>query len=301
MLCLLGVLWGGSFTTVGFAVSALPPLTVATGRIVIGALALIAAAHAIGPGLPSLTSAHGRAVWRSALGVAIATNVLPFSLLAWAQQHIASSLAGVFMAALPLIILPMAHVLIPGERMTWTKTLGVAVGFAGVLTLFGGGVLAQLGGEGWEVLAQLACLGAATGYATGSIITKRSPPAHPIGFSAASLGLAALILTPIAFAVEAPWSAPWTPGAAAAVIGLGLFPTGLAMVMLFLVIQRAGPSFLSLVNYQIPVWAMLFGALILGETIPARAAIALVLILFGVAVSQGLLSPRRRAAGEPAE
>ena len=74
------------------------------------------------------------------------------------------------------------------------------------------------------------------------------------------------------------------------ILFLGVFPTALAMVMLYEVIRRAGPSFLSLVNYQVPVWALLFGAAFLGETIPPEAPMALALILTGVALSQGVFT-----------
>lgn len=283
MLATLGVMWGGSFTVVGVAVSELPPLTVAAGRLAIGAIALLVIATVSGAGLPRRSE---RGVWLTALGAALASNAVPFTLLAWGQQHIASGVAGVFMATMPLITLPLAHLFVPGERMSLIRSVGFFIGFVGVMVLIGFDVLAQIGGAGIEVLAQLACLLAATGYAVGSIIAKRGPKAHPISFGAATLILAALAITPVALIHDPLAEIAWSWRNVAAVTWLGLGPTAFAMVVLYLVIQRAGPSFLSLVNYQVPVWAMIFGVLFLDETIPLRAPAALALILCGVALSR---------------
>ena len=278
---LLGMIWGGSFTLTAVAVQDLPPLTITAGRLLIGAAALIPLAFWLGGGFPKSLR-----VWAFALAAAAAANAMPFILLTWAQTHVPSSLAGVFMASLPLIMLPMAHVWVPGEHMTWPRTAGFFVGFCGVLTLFGWEALQALGGGAIETVAQLACVLAATGYAIGSVVSKRAPPAHPLSFGAATLTLAAAMMLPVAIAVDGTEALRWTPEAAASVVLLGLLPTGAAMALLLVVIQRAGPTFLSLVNYQVPLWAMAFGALLLGETITERAPAALALILSGVAISQ---------------
>ncbi len=288
LLGALGVIWGGSFTAVGFAVQDLPPLTVAAGRLWVAALALIPLAYAMGEGLPRWRGENGRRIWLHALGVGIATNALPFSLLAWAQTHVTSSLAGLMMAALPLIVLPLAAAFVPGERMTLVKIAGFLLGFVGVATLFGFDAFAGLGrGGDVALIAQVACLLAVTGYASGSVISKLCPPVHPVSFAAAAIMIGALLIAPIVLLAEAPFTAPWTAGSAAAVAGLGLLPTALAMILLLALLKRTGPSFLSLVNYAVPVWAMLFGILLLGEALPERAALALMLILGGVALSQG--------------
>ncbi|MEO1277148.1 MAG: DMT family transporter, partial [Pseudomonadota bacterium] len=285
LLASLGIIWGGSFTAVGVAVQDLPPLTVAFMRIAIGAAILTPLAYAYGHGLP-----RDRRVWAFALIAAAAANAVPFVLLAWAQSSVSSGLAAVFMAALPLIVLPLAHFLVPGEGLTWAKAIGFLIGFAGVVWLIDPRVVLELGaGDGWVLLAQLACLGAATGYAVGSVATKLAPPCHPFSFGALSLLLAAAMLGPVTFALEAPFALAWSSRSLVAVGALGVFPTALAMVLLLLVLRRTGPSFLSLVNYQVPIWGMVFGVLLLGEQVPERAVPALMLILLGVAISQGAL------------
>lgn len=288
-LLALGVIWGGSFTAVGFAVAALPPLGVASGRLVVAALLLLPLAYAFGPGLPRFSGRAGRRVWLSALGVALSANVVPFILLSWAQTHVASGLAGVCMATMPLMVLGLAARFVEGERLTTAKAQGFVLGFLGVAALFGREAMAAFSGAPAQIVAMLACFGAAAGYAIGSIVTKLSPPCHPLSFGAAAIGLAAAIAAPIGLIFAPPWTVTWSWDAAFAVIMLGVFPTALAQLLLLFVIRRAGPTFLSLVNYQVPLWALAFGVLFLSETMPVEAPIALVLILAGVALSQGRL------------
>lgn len=289
LLC-LGLIWGGSFTTTGYAVAALPPLTVAAARLIVGAAALAVLAAAYRLRLPTLRDASGRTAWAFALLVAIAANSAPFALLAWAQTIVPSGVAGVYMACLPLVVLPLAARFVPGERLTLRKMAGFLLGTLGVVWLIAPAIQPQEAeiGAGWTLLAQLACLAAASGYAIGSVATKRAPPIHPIAFAAMAIGLAAILSTVLAVAFEAPLAAGWTPDAALAILALGIGPTALAMLLLLDVLRRTGPSFLSLVNYQVPLWAMLFGVLFLGETLSPRAPVALAAILAGVALAQGV-------------
>lgn len=296
LILALGLIWGGSFTVVGVAVRDLPPLTLAAGRLVIGALALVLLACLVGPGLPPLRE---RRLWLFALGVAASANAIPFSLLGWAQTTLPSGLAGVIMASMPLITLALAARFVPGEPLTWRRLIGLGIGFCGVVTLIGVETLLHLGGEGRRVLAQLACLAAATGYAAGSVLTKRAPAAHPLAFGAATLLLAAAMAASAALLVDAPFSpealAAWTADSVLAVIFLGLAPTALAMVLLLLALERRGPGFVSLTNYFVPIWALVFGVALLGEAIPGETPLALALILGGVAYAQGYGAAALRA------
>lgn len=293
-LVALGLIWGSSFIAVEIAIETMPPITVAAGRIVLAALLLVPLAIWLGDGLPGFREAQDRRLWRSALGVAVLANAGPFALLSWAQNHVTAGLAAIFMSSLPLIVLPLSHLLIPGEAMTRRKTFGFMVGFGGVVILIGPAALLDLGGGGVGLLAQLACMGAVTGYALGSIVTKLAPRAHALSFSAAAMLLAALMIAPAALIFERPFDAAASTASLAAVVYLGVLPTALAMVLLVKVLELAGPPFLSLVNYQVPVWAMLFGAALLGETVEPRFGLALALILLGVAISQNLIALFRR-------
>jgi drug/metabolite transporter (DMT)-like permease len=195
---------------------------------------------------------------------------------------------------MPLIILPLGHFFVPGEHITLRRVIGFLIGFAGVGVLIGPDAFRSLGAGGSvAVLAQVSCFLAAFGYASGSIVAKLAPQLGPVRFGAASLILAALIAVPLALALESPFAGTPSPAGLAAVFYLGLVPTALATVMLLTVIGTAGPSFLSLVNYQVPLWAVVFGVTFLGETPSPRLGIALVMMLLALTVAQSRLGLRR--------
>ena len=289
LLATLGVIWGGSFPLVEVALEGFQPMTLAATRLALAAVLLLPLSTYYG-GLPSDSR-----VWFFALGVAVFSNALPFALLSWAQTYVTAGVAGVFMAVMPLVALPMSHLLVPGERMTMQGMIGLAIGFVGVLILIGLDTLASLGGAGLEVLAQFACLAATVCYVMGSITIKRAPEAHPIAFAATAMLLATLIAVPVALYIE---GIPGLPGAKSgiAMAALAIGPTVLALMLMLKILSTAGPPFLSLVNYQVPVWATVFGAVFLGEEVSVRLGLALLLILLGVAISQGLIGRARHAA-----
>ncbi len=280
----LGMIWGSSFMAVTIAIAGFGPITVAAARIAIGAVILLVLLRLMGLSLPSIKGTQGRKVWLAALGFGVLSMSLPFFLLSWGQLYVASGFAGVTMAAVPLLVLPLAHFLIPGEQLTPRKTLGFIIGFAGVTVLIGLDAF-KSSGLGLEPLARMACFGAAACYAFGGIITKLAPKVDPFAFAAAATMLAAIIIVPAAIMLEGvPNEFPTK--SLIAIIFLGVVPTAAANLLLVSVIRSAGPSFLSLVNYQVPIWSVIFGALFLSEVLPARTFVALGLIMLGLAVNQ---------------
>ncbi len=284
-LAVLGLIWGGAFPLVEVALEGFAPMTLAAMRLGLAALILVPLSLLYG-GLPK-----GRRIWGFAFGVAVLSNALPFALLSWGQTYVTAGVAGIAMAVMPLMALPLSHLLVPGERISSQGMLGLGIGFIGVLVLIGFDTLQKLGGAGIEVLAQLACLAATVCYVTGSITIKRAPPAHPIAFAAAAMLLAAILAVPFALWFDGPPVQP-DPVSGIAIIVLAIGPTVIALMLMLKILSSAGPPFLSLVNYQVPVWATIFGAVFLGEKIEPRLALALVLILIGVAVSQGRIGRR---------
>ncbi|NOX40996.1 MAG: DMT family transporter [Alphaproteobacteria bacterium] len=284
LLVFLGVIWGGSFPAVKVALTGFEPLTVAALRIALAAVVLLILAYVFGEGLPKFATPRDRRVWLHCLGMAIFTNAVPFTLLSWAQLYVSAGFAGITMAVVPLMVLPLAHFLIPGERLGPKKLVGFAVGFVGVIILIGPQAFLSSGAD-LENLARLASLGATAGYAIGSIITRLAPSTPQLTFSAGALLLASLIMLPTAYLVEGLPVNPPVP-AILAIAYLGLVPTALATVILVRIIAQVGPSFLSLVNYQVPVWATIMGIIFLSESLPTQFIGALALILLGLGISQ---------------
>ena len=168
------------------------------------------------------------------------------------------------------------------------------IGFAGIVVLLGPDALVPLGGR-IELAGQLACLGAAACYAVSSILMRRLPTVDPIGLSAVLLAIGAAAVIPAALLKEG-LPPPIDTRTLLALAFLGLVPTAAANLLRVMVIRTAGPVFMSLTNYQVPVWAVLIGVVFLGEPLRASLLVATVLILIGVALSQwGALSRLFRA------
>lgn len=274
----LGLIWGGTFMVVAIALEGYGPVTVATARTTLGALALWGLMRAMGKTMPGLSGA----LWWSISIIGILSTALPFVLLSWGQQYVPSAFAGLSMAAIPLMVLPLAH-FFSDEPLNARKFIGVSLGFCGALVLIGPGLM-QLG-QGTEPLAQLACVGAAFCYSLASILTRRCPPIDPLVLATLTLVVGSVLLLPIMLMTEGvpDWQGA-RPGLA--IIALGLLPTALATLLRVSIIRSAGSVFMTLVNYQVPVWSMVFGAWILSEALPVRFYVALGLILTGLAISQ---------------
>ena len=274
-IAVLGLVWGGTFIVISFALQGYGPLTVACARTSFGAITLLLALAVMRQTLP-----RGRAVWRYILPAGVLSTALPFFLLSWAQGFVPSAFAGLSMAAVPLFVLPLAH-LFSDEPMTARKLLGFSLGFAGIVIVLGPDALA---GQS-DLLPRAACFAAALCYAVSSILTRRCPKVDPVGFSAATLIVGACVLLPAMLIFEGrPHWAGTVPGLA--IVFLGLAPTAIAALLRVQIIRRVGSGFMTLTNYQVPLWSMAFGTLLLGESLPHSFFAALALILLGMAISQ---------------
>jgi drug/metabolite transporter (DMT)-like permease len=283
MIAVLGLTWGGTFLVTEVALDGgMPPFWLAASRIVFAAVLMGAIWLAMGRPLFSQQTTGADRINLIVIGGL--SSAVPFSLLAWGQQYVTSGFAGVSMAAVALIILPLAHFTVPGERMTPRKTAGFLVGFAGVVILIGAQAF-ETTGAGFETPGRIACVLAAACYAVGSIMLRRLPGAHPIGLATLLLLIGAAMTVPVAWAVEGPPPLP-SPQILVVLAFLGLVPTAGANFLRVLVVRGAGPVFMSLVNYQVPVWSVLLGGFFLGEALPPSLLLAMALILLGVGLSQ---------------
>ena len=281
LLTLLVVLWGSAFGLTDIALDGFSPLQLVTGRLWIGAGVLMLVVVAMGQPPPRQTGA-----WVAILAMAVLGNVLPFFLISWGQQGISSGLTGILMAVMPLVVLMLAHFLVPDERMNRWRLAGFLLGFVGIVMLLGADALLSMRGEGTALWSQLSVLAGAVCYGLNVIVARRSP-ALPAPVMAAWVVLSSAIISTVVTVIAGPLL-PSDPGFPSmfAVLGLGVLATGVATAAYFRVVAGAGATFLSLINYLIPVWAVLLGATLLDETLPARSVLALGVILLGVLVSQ---------------
>ncbi len=282
LLVTLSLLWGSSFALTRIAVSELSPAMLVVGRNLLASLVLLGLVLLLGRGWP-----RGPRLWAFILTIAVVGNMTPFLLISWGQQRIDSGLAGILMAIMPLMTLVLAHFLVAGERMTSARLVGFLIGFAGILALVGPAALRELGGPGETLLAQLAVLLAACCYAVNTIIARHKPASDAWSTSALVLGMAWLLTLPLALLpADAVLPTGLSSGVLWAVLVLGVLCTALGSVVYFTLVTAAGPTFLSLINYLIPLWALAIGILFLGERPEWNHLLALVMILVGVGVSQ---------------
>lgn len=288
MLLALSVLWGGSFLFIGVAVRELPTLILVTLRVGLAAVALWALVLLSGRPMP-----REWAVWAAFLGMGLLNNVVPFTLIVWGQQAIASGLASILNATTPLWTVVVAGLLLADEPPSWRKLAGVAVGLLGVALMIG---LDALGGLDAHVPAQAAVLAGALSYAFAGVYGRRFRRlgVDPMVTAAGQVTAATLVVAPVAFFVERPWTLP-APSAAtwASVLGLALLSTAVAYVLYFLILARAGATNLLLVTFLIPVFAILLGAAVLGERLSWTHGLGMALIGAGLAAIDGRLPPRR--------
>ncbi len=279
LLVALSLLWGGSFFFAELALVELPPLTVVLGRVGFAALALNGFILLSGrrmPGSPRL--------WGAFLVMGALNNLLPFSLIVWAQVHIDSGLAAILNATTPLFTVLLAHLLTADERLTRPRLAGVLLGFAGVALMIGPGALKGLGLAG---LGQVAVLAAALAYALAGIFGRRFKALAPSTAACGMLTATTVMMLPLALVLERPWNLSPSAATWGAVLGLALLSTVLAYLIYFRILASAGVTNLLLVTFLIPVSALLLGTAFLGERPDWTAYAGLALIFAGLAAVDG--------------
>jgi drug/metabolite transporter (DMT)-like permease len=276
LVAALTTIWGSSFFLIAVALDGIAPLPLAAGRVGFAALALGLALIAMGARLPREARVWGWCAGLGAVGLAA-----PFTLLAWGQQSVPSGVAAIYIASVPLFVLSLSRFVF-GDPVRMRQWAGFAVGVGGVGWLAGPEALAGL--TGGAALGQAACLGAAAGYASAAMIVRAMPPVEPLSATAAAHLAAAALLLPLGLA-GLPEAVPPT-GPLAALVTLGVVQTGLAQFLRFVAIKRAGPVFVSIVGYLIPIWAGFLGVAFLGEALSAQAVGAYGLILAGILIAR---------------
>ncbi len=281
ILAVLSLMWGCAFYFLAIQLQELPPFTIVLLRCGLAALLLLGWAAITRLKLP------GPKLWLAFVVLALLNNVVPFVLYGFAQQHIASGLAGILNATTPLWGVLAAHVFTRDERATPAKVIGVLLGFAGVATMIGGDAL---GGIGGNVLAQAACLIATLCYALAAIWARRFVDAGvtPMGVATGQLVAATLVMIPLALIIDQPWTlpAPSLP-VVGAIIGMVLVSTVFAYVLYFRLVERAGASNSLLVTFTIPIVAILLGVILLGEVLLPKHIAGMALIAIGLAAIDG--------------
>jgi drug/metabolite transporter (DMT)-like permease len=278
----LAAIWGSSFLFMRLAALELGALPTAALRVAIATLFLL-------PLL--LLKGHWpllRQHWRPVMFVGVLNSAIPFALFAFAVMHISTGLSAILNATVPLFGALVAWAWLK-DRPGLSRTVGLAIGFGGVVLLASGQASFKPNASGvapaWAVLA---CLLATTCYAVAASFTKKHMPSIPPLVAATGSQIGASL----ALALPALWFRPaQMPSAAAwgALLTLGVLCTGIAYVIYFRLIERAGPSRALTVTFMIPVFAVVYGVLLLGEAVTLWMLLCGAVVLLGTALSSGLV------------
>lgn len=288
-LAILVAIWGSSFALSKIAVTHLDAAWVAGLRLAVAAAALVPYALLRGHTLGGSVELWRKFAWLGFIG-----HALPFFLITWGLHFITSGVSGLLMGAIPLILVVMAHFVLPEERLTVPKSVGFVLGFLGILVLIGPGQILHVKLTGHELWGELAVLAGCVCYAIHAVSAKRMGVEHPVKqtagvcLTAAVMGVGTALIANPSGLFGKPAAAYW------AVAGLGLLPTALASVLSYWLLSRVGPSFVSYANYLVPAFALLLGAAVLGEPLTWSILVSLLLILGGIALSRLRTIPLRR-------
>jgi drug/metabolite transporter (DMT)-like permease len=283
-LGLLSAIWGSSFLFIALGLRGLSPMQLVTGRLLVGAATLLILLRLRGLQLPK-----GRQAWTSLAIMALISNIIPFGLISWGQEHITSSLAAILNSTTPLFTGPLAAVLIPGEKMSKARAIGVLTGFVGVAVIVG----VETSGS---IVAELAVVIAAASYGVGFVYARVKLGKHgsPLSLSTGQILAAAAIMIPVA-GVDVALQPP-SPSleSVLAVAALGVGGTGISYVLFYRLIHDVGATTASFVTYLIPIFAVILGTIFLDDRLGANVLLGAALVIGGIALAE-----RARAVSQP--
>lgn len=285
LLLVLSSLWGASYTFVKVGVQTISPVTLIAARTVIAGTILIAIIHWRGLTLPKDAT-----TWRRFFFQACLNSVVPFTLIAWAQQTTDAALATILNSTSPIFAFLLTMFVTRHETVTGRKLFGVGAGIVGICLIVG---VQAIGGLGQELWAQLAILAATICYAGAAIFGRNFKGLNPIMPAAGSMICGAIVLVPASLITEKPWTLTPSLESILALLALSVFSTALAFAIYFRLVQTLGSVGTTAQAYlRVPI-GVAIGVMFLREHLTSTALIGLVCVIAGVA---GMTVPVRKSA-----
>ncbi len=282
LLLLLSAIWGGAFTLNKYALEAYSPEILVTGRLLIAAIVLIIFVLIIFKKIEIKATDWKYYTFMSVVGI-----VAPFLLISYGQMGIDSSLAGILMSTMPISTLILSHFFLDDERMTRMKLIGFLIAFIGIVILImpGKNILETSLLDG--LYSELMVISGAVLYSFAAVYGKRYKITNPLNASTGVTFYSALIMV-----IYLSFNSKVIPdnigglSYLSAVFILGVFCTAIATIIYFQILQSSGATFISMMNYLIPVWAIIFGVMFFDETALWNYFLGLIVIIFGIQLSQ---------------
>jgi drug/metabolite transporter (DMT)-like permease len=279
LLFLLAALWGSSYVFIKIAVVTITPITFVAARVTISAAAMLIYLRLIDIRLPA-----DRGSWFLISLVGVTGNTFALLFLTWGVRAIDSGLAATLLATVPLFTMLIAHLFLANERLTARNLIGIVIGFSGMIILAWPTLFLERSGS---LLGQLLVVLASLSYAVSFVVAARVKQVDPTAAATGSIIAAAATMIPISLVWDQPWNLTPSTEALWSLALVSLFGTAAAQILFFLLVHRAGATFMSVSGYLVPLIGVLLGAVALGERPDIFAFVALVLILGGVAMVEG--------------
>lgn len=288
LLLVLASVWGASYTFIKIGVETIPPVTLIAARTLIASAVLVLVMRGRGVSLPK-----DRTLWRLFAFQALMNSVLPFTLIAWAEQRVDAGLAAILNSATPIFTFLITAAVTRHEAAGLRKLVGTALGLAGICLVVG---VEALRGIGIGFAAQLAVVLATACYAVAAIFGRHFKGLDPMVPAAGSLLSGAAMLLPLSLAVDQPWTLTPSGESLLALVALAVISTALAFTIYFRLLRTLGSVGTTAQGYlRVPIGVGI-GVLALGETLASTAALGMVLVVAGVAA---MTLPERKHAVRP--
>jgi len=273
LLTFLALIWASAFFNIKIATYSFGPITIAFLRVFFGAIPVLLLCYYKKIKIEAFSKDW---YWFAIIG--FINLVVPFFLISYGVNSVQSNLAAILMSTTPLSSTILGHYFTKDEKFNLTKTIGILIGFAGIVYLFSDNLLIN---ENNFVSALLILLGS-TCYVIGGVLTLKIKDKKNENVTGSILIWAIIILFPLSFFIEKPWVYTPTLQSTASVIYLGLVSTGIAWLLRFKILINNGLIFQSQVSYLIPIFGIILSYIFLKELITFKVLVSLIAVTIGI-------------------
>jgi len=274
LLLLLGAIWGSSFFNIKLATYSYEPYTLALVRVILATATMLIVSFFYKIKIYAFSKN-----WKIYALVGICNITIPFSLIAIGTNKVDSYLAAMLMSTTPITGSILAHFFTKNEKITFLKSFGIILGFAGILLLFFDKLIIN---ESNYLFVLVILLGSTFYSISGILILKKLKKSGNLNVTTSTMIWSVITLLPLSFIFENPFESTPTLESTLSLIYLGVVATGFAWWLRFKILANNGIVFQTQVAYLIPIFGVLFGALILKEQITWKVLVSLVIIISGI-------------------
>ena len=273
LLCFLALIWSSAFFNIKIATESFGPVTIAFLRVFLASIPLIILCNYKKIKIEVFSKDW---YWFALIG--FVNLVIPFFFISYGIKAVQSNLAAILMSSTPLTSTILGHYFTKYEKFNLIKTIGVLIGFSGIVYLFSDNILIN---ENNFYSAIIILLGA-TGYVVGGVLTLKISNKKNENVTTSICIWASIILLPLTLVFEQPWNSIPSTISVISVIYLGLVSTGLAWLLRFSILKKNGLIFQSQVSFLIPIFGIVLGYIFLNELITPKIIVSVVLVLIGI-------------------